>query len=1226
VASSGTFRELLFADLALQYGVAAADVAAALRRHWETREDSPVSVGEVLVASGALDSVVFRDVEAEVAREIDAAGDVRAALVRRGGIDRTIHTSLGPATSGELTRGGTGMRAPLRDVAPGRYEDFRLVGKGGMGVVYLALDTELNRRVAFKMVMPDPRASKDTPAPETPLQANPPTQDKTESVRSFEELKLRFLQEAWITGAMEHPGVVPVYELGQTDRGIPYYTMRYVLGERTLATAIEEAGDLDARLALLEPFLKACDTIRYAHSRDVLHRDLKPDNIALGEFGEAIVLDWGLSKMQGGPDFTGGMWRTKIEEWRKTTDLQTVAGAMGTPGYMAPEAALGDSAAFDTQSDIYSLGAILFQILTGRLPFEFHTFVEYVQQAMNDQPPQANEVDPGVPGELAAVCTKALATTKEDRFESVDVMAAAIRRWQTEGAVDREVAALLENAEQEVKAARSLTGNLMVWHLERAGAACNKLLHIRRGHERARELFTEIKRMRESGIRERVRSDRRRLLQTGGVLVLAIAAIATLVVLGLLAEEREAAELRVQEVLGEVNAERSRSVAARSRVLAVEARVARIYAAESTRMLAEGRAGPARLLAAQGALGGATPATWAALAAADARWAPNLMRLLRSPAKVVGLRFGPRGENLFVFSDDGKLRVFDLATGDVKRTLTGLAGPIAATHLSSDGRRLFAGGPDGLLTAWDLEDESGEREWFALSHDDDVPVGVTAIVTSPGDAFVYAGYEDGGIRAFNIVDGSLLLNVNPDAGPVTALVFVADGFRGMRLLSAGATGALHSWFPMPMTRQEIYAIGPGPASLQISGDGSVAYACSREHVVTMLELDDATVVTVMERRDLPRAKDVVLNPGLTRLWSRDSAGVIRCLDLGEGKIATRLDDVPDGVGLAYEPTRKLLAAASGTGDVRIWDLGARTGWSASVLSGDRSRVFLARPFAGVVMRSTRDGRKSKRIDGLETTVTALACDVSGKLLFGAGLDGELRVWLPESAERYRTISGLDHPVTALAYIDETDRLVTGLMNGDVYSWDWRRKRKVVLRRSQGDDAPIARLAAAGGRVYAGDTDGRILCWDVVSGAAITTIPKVDSAVAALAVARDGQRFCIATADGRLLLRRGREVVHGTLPQASRPLAMWFGEDGIEWRSVDGRLWLWRADGTKPAATRPSSPALRGAGLPWILRDPLRRLIEFENHFGLMLNGLVVEPVPMDRYDPRPTRLEPWSHD
>ena len=132
-----------------------------------------------------------------------------------------------------------------------------------------------------------------------------------------------------------------MYELGRTPAGVPYYTMRFVRGKRTLAAAIDEAKDVDARLALLEPFLKVCDAIRYAHARGIVHRDLKPDNVALGEFGEAVVLDWGIAKVRDRPDLSGEAWRGRVREHRETSEFRTGEVALGTPGYLSPEAALG---------------------------------------------------------------------------------------------------------------------------------------------------------------------------------------------------------------------------------------------------------------------------------------------------------------------------------------------------------------------------------------------------------------------------------------------------------------------------------------------------------------------------------------------------------------------------------------------------------------------------------------------------------------------------------------------------------------------------------------------------------------------------------------------------------------------------------------------------------------------------------------------------------------------
>ncbi|MHC4409983.1 MAG: serine/threonine-protein kinase [Planctomycetota bacterium] len=352
---SGSFREVLTADVACELGVlAAADASAALADFWR---DQQVRVLDAIAPEHR------PGIEAEVTRILAAAdGDARRAVLERG-VDRELPASLPPKASHAISEAGARLRAPLRAMDKKRYVGFLPLGQGGMGVVYLALDSELNRRVAFKMIRSgetDPLADESGPV--------------------SDDMVARFMQEAVVTGGLEHPGIVPVYELGITPSGVPYYTMRLVRGERTLDDAIGDARAIEDRLGLLESFLKVCDAVGYAHSRGVIHRDLKPVNIALGQFGEVVVLDWGLAKMQQRPDLAGSRWQARLDELREVTDLQTLTSALGTPGYMAPEAAFGEIEKIDARSDVYSLGAILHRILTGKLPFEFSTFQQYIVQ------------------------------------------------------------------------------------------------------------------------------------------------------------------------------------------------------------------------------------------------------------------------------------------------------------------------------------------------------------------------------------------------------------------------------------------------------------------------------------------------------------------------------------------------------------------------------------------------------------------------------------------------------------------------------------------------------------------------------------------------------------------------------------------------------------------------------------------------------------------------------
>ncbi|MHC5011981.1 MAG: bifunctional serine/threonine-protein kinase/formylglycine-generating enzyme family protein [Planctomycetota bacterium] len=433
------------------------------------------------------------------------------------------------------------MRAPLRTLDKARYVGFDVAGRGGMGLVYVALDTELNRRVAFKMIQPESGSkARAATTPSSPLAATRPPRD-TPASQAFEELKARFLQEAWVTGGMEHPGIVPVYELGQTPNGIPYYTMKFVRGARTLKDAIDEVRSMpvEDRLQLLEPFLKLCDAVAYAHSRGVIHRDLKPENVALGEFGEAVVLDWGLAKLQGRDDLVASRWQERVREFRQAGDLRTIAAALGTPGYMSPEAAIGRVEEVDQQSDLYSLGVVLYEILTGKQPYHFTTYPDFLDQVSREDPPEASRIDEEVPSRLSALAARCLARDRPKRPKDVAAVARAIRSWQAASAIESEIEGHLRDAKAAIAAAKAEEGDNRLRQVDRAAAFLQQV-ESRRPHQHGlRHLLAQTVELRNTAIQERERASGRRLLRRVGIAALALAVVAALLVIALVNSERK---------------------------------------------------------------------------------------------------------------------------------------------------------------------------------------------------------------------------------------------------------------------------------------------------------------------------------------------------------------------------------------------------------------------------------------------------------------------------------------------------------------------------------------------------------------------------------------------------------------------------------------------------------------------------------------------------------------
>lgn len=290
------------------------------------------------------------------------------------------------------------------------YSKLSTIGTGGMGRVSLAIERKIGRKVALKELCLDIACDRDG----TTLQES--------LVASF-----RFLREARITGQLEHPSIVPVYELGQSPDGAPFYTMKYVRGV-TLSKAIEDAPDLRRRLALLPKLLQVCHAIAFAHSKGVIHRDIKPDNIMIGEFGETILLDWGVAKVKAEEDIDPNLDLTSSNE----DGQKTLPGTrIGTPGYMSPEQAAGRTDDVDEQTDVFALGAVMYEVLCGEAPFSGVCSNESIELALASSPRPVCDRVPGLPAELAFICTKAISREKSARFNDAGEMARALQEFLT---------------------------------------------------------------------------------------------------------------------------------------------------------------------------------------------------------------------------------------------------------------------------------------------------------------------------------------------------------------------------------------------------------------------------------------------------------------------------------------------------------------------------------------------------------------------------------------------------------------------------------------------------------------------------------------------------------------------------------------------------------------------------------------------------------------------------
>jgi PAS domain S-box-containing protein len=344
------------------------------------------------------DDELRREVESLLAREKTAEGFLQSPALE-----------IAAAALAKMPAGGGGPSLVGRDM--GCYQILSLLGAGGMGRIWLARDSELGRDIALKELRPE-KAGVDV-------------------------LQTRFVREARITAQLEHPGIVPVYELGRRpDDQQPFYTMRFVKG-RTLTEAAQDyhrrriAGEADSLefVSLMSAFVTVCNTVAYAHSRGIIHRDLKGQNVLLGDFGQVVVLDWGLAKLlDRSEDDLDSSSIVLDREAAEGRDLTLQGQMIGTPAYMAPEQAAGDF--IDQRTDVYGLGAILYEIITGQPPFKGSDASDVLRKVLNEDPVPPSQLCKEVPAALEAACLRALKKDRVNRYAGAADLTYEIQTWQ----------------------------------------------------------------------------------------------------------------------------------------------------------------------------------------------------------------------------------------------------------------------------------------------------------------------------------------------------------------------------------------------------------------------------------------------------------------------------------------------------------------------------------------------------------------------------------------------------------------------------------------------------------------------------------------------------------------------------------------------------------------------------------------------------------------------------
>jgi WD40 repeat protein len=1059
---SGADCNLLYGMLALQMNFVSRDGVLAAMQAWVFDKSRPL--GQVLQEQGLLTPERRQALDQLLAAHLQANdGDAHQSLaaVALPATLRDDLRSLGDAdvqASLQAADPNATRRQVLSATPDGsRYRILRPHARGGLGEVWVALDEELHREVALKEI--SPRFAGDA------------------------ECRGRFVQEAEITGGLEHPGIVPVYGLGAYPDGRPFYAMRFIQGE-TLKEAARKlhAGVPGVTLrGLLTRFVAVCNAIAYAHSRGVLHRDLKPANVMLGKYGETLVVDWGLAKAMGhelaasaGAGEAHHFDEETLRPHSGDSSTQTQMGsALGTPAYMSPEQAAGQLERIGRATDVYGLGATLYMVLTGRAPVENPDSAEVLQKVKQGDWRAPRLINKATPAALDAVCCKAMALKPEDRYPTALALAADVEAWLA----DEPVAAHAE----------PWTARALRWMRRRP------------------KLVTAA----------------------AAVVIMAALGLGAGVLLLSAANDREH-DLRLTAEGAQKTAEQKEEEA---RLQRDEARY-NVYVADmnlAQRDWESGNAARVREL-----LDVCVPHQSTDRDLRGWEWYYQ-DRLCRSALRVITghdgeircVAFHPDGSMIATGGVDRTLRLWDTASGAQRHRMRHPGEErVLCVAFSPDGSRVATGGDGNDLFIWDTA--SGAQVQRLVGH----TAQVEAVAFSPDGTRLASGSGDSTIRIWDLADGRSLQTLKGHKGTVHGVAFAADG---QRLASAGADGSARVWDlaggeprvflgEAGLVRRAVFS--PDGQRLAAAGEGP-------ERAIRIWDLGTGRMVRML-RGHRHRILELAYGPDGTWLASCSEDGTVRVWDVLAGRELRNLKGhtgIVWGVACSRDGTRLVSAGHDAT--ARLWDAAADPGPRA--LMGHHGDIYSIAFSAngariasgggdGTVRLWDLDGGMPRVFTGAQGFVQAVALSPDGAWLASGGTDMVLRLWDLAHGGQVKAIADHKGPIRGLAFSPDGTLLASACADGQVRLWDPVSGQLRHAFVAHNDRVLGVAFSRDGTRLASCSEDGNVCVWDL-TGRKLHDFPGHYRRVHCVAFRPDGSQLATAGRDGtvRLWDLRGKQA-------------------------------------------------------------------------------------------------------
>ncbi|MEZ6091587.1 MAG: protein kinase [Pirellulaceae bacterium] len=965
------------------------------------------------------------------------------------------------------------------------YGILKVLGRGGMGVVYSAHQGSLARDVAVKMLLA--RGANDPKARDA------------------------FLSEAAVTGDLEHPNIVPIYDLGRSADGAYFYAMKQVQGTPWNKTIAEKSVDEN-----IDYLLRVCDAVAFAHSKGIIHRDLKPENTMIGEFGEVLVMDWGLA--------------IPTDPRRKIAGIELPQSMAGTPAYMAPEMAMGPYESISTRSDIYLLGAILFEIITGVRPHRGNDARDCMYAAARNRIEETK-----VTGELMDIAMKALATDPEDRFQTVQEFQQAIRDYQSHS---ESIALAMKAKEHLIIARNSRTYddfNQAVYGFQQAIDLWPDNKTATEGLIESRYEYAQVASQRgdydlgagllnvsiadHATLRDQIiaardeRELKQRRAKTYKRLGLALAALLFVIVSGaavwINAEKQRADFERGQALIAKADADQKRIEAEAARD--AEASAKRLAFAEKKKAEeardAEAMARADEQLAKEDAIEKRRLAEIAQQNEKKAREAEAyeayVARIAAASARIEENAYGRAIALLkecIPADDEADYRHWEWGRlwylcQQASRTL-GTQQPLEAVAIgdATDGEvdRIAAGGQGGIVTVWDAEGSEIRQ----------IDVGaetIHSLAFSSDNNQLVAGTDnpEGFVRLINLESGQVSNFVAPEAvnddhqQAVLSVRFSADS---KRLLTGSRDGRIKLWDVA--TRRPM---------LTLHGHRSSVWQAIFIPVVD--ETRESKIVSVGQ-------------DGVAIVW-HDPTTQWSDADTVRQSPPFREHNGPI-FAVAVSGDGQALATAGLDGRVLIWNDGDLKpfDFESAIASGSVSQEM---PYRELV--------------GHAAAVRSVSFASRGRLLISAGHDNTIRVWNSENGECIKVLRGhglwvrdsrlsADGRTVVSAGYDETTRI------WDIDGYEEMRVLRGKLLDGHDDAILSADLSPDASLVVTGSRDRTIKTWDATTGQPLQAF-------------REGHAFLASNA---IAVREGRLIASAAVDDTVR---LWDGETGAELRLLKG---------------------------------------------------------------------------